>query len=79
MKTISIIILLISWIYLILSIYIQIEFFLEFIPVILLILIINFYIIHQHHRKILLYIFNGIVFLILIYLLSILIFLRQDW
>lgn len=79
MKTISVVILLILWIYLILSICIQIEFFLEFIPVILLILIINFCIIHQHHRKILLYIFNGIVFLILIYLLSLLIFLRQDW
>ncbi len=51
--------------------YFQTDFFLEFIPVILLILIINFYIIHQHNRKIILYLLNGLIFLIPVYFLSI--------
>lgn len=79
MKKISIINLIISLIYLALSIYFQSDFFLEFIPVILLILIINFYIIHQHNKKVILYLINGTTFLILIYFLSIGIILRQDW
>jgi len=79
MERISTINLMISLIYLILSIYFQSDFFLEFTPVILLILIINFYVIYQHNRKVILYLINGLIFLILIYFLSIGIILRQDW
>lgn len=79
MKKISIINLIISLIYTVLSVYFQSGFFLEFTPVILLILIINFYIIHQHNKKVILYLTNIIIFLALSYFLSIGIFLRQDW
>jgi len=78
MKKITIIILIISLIYLLSAIYFQKDFFVEFIPVILLVLIINFYIIHQHNKKLILYISNGFIFLLLIYFLSIGIALRQD-
>ncbi|ANF49265.1 hypothetical protein A0O34_01245 [Chryseobacterium glaciei] len=79
MKKLTVIVLIISLIYVILSIYFQSDFFLEFTPVMLFILILNFYIIHQHNKKVIFYIINSLILLILIYFLWIGIALRQDW
>lgn len=79
MKTVTKIILIISVIYTVLLLYFQYDYFLEFIPLVIVLLAINFYMIYKYNNKLLNFILNGLLFVFLIFCFSFGVALRQDW
>jgi len=68
---------LISVIYLLLLLYFQYDYFFKFIPVILLLQFVSFFLIHKIPRKVLYYIFNILIFMILSFYYCFGLFLAQ--
>jgi len=79
MKRIPQIILIISIIYTALLLYFQYDYFLEFTPLIILLLAMNFYLIYRYNSKLLNYILNSLLIIFLIICFSFGAILRQDW
>ncbi|VEH19068.1 Uncharacterised protein [Chryseobacterium nakagawai] len=79
MKTVTKTILIISIIYTVLLLYFQYDYFLEFTPLVIVLLAINFYMIYKYNNKLLNFILNGLLFVFLIFCFSFGVVLRQDW
>lgn len=79
MKRLTKIILIISVIYTALFLYFQYDYFLKLSPIIVFLLIINFYMIYKYDSKVLNYIYNVLLIVFLIICFSFGAILRQDW
>ena len=79
MKKLTQIILIISIVYATLLLYFQYDYFLEFTPVIILLLAFNFYLIYKYNNKRKNYLFNSLLFIFLIICFAFGAILRQDW
>ncbi len=79
MKTVTKIILIISIIYTILLLNFQYDYFLEFTPLIMILLAINFYLVYKYNNKLLNFILNSLLLVFLIFCFSFGVALRQDW
>lgn len=79
MKRLTKIILIISVIYTALFLYFQYDYFFKLSPIIVFLLIINFYMIYKYDSKVLNYIYNVLLIVFLIICFSFGAILRQDW
>ncbi len=79
MKILTKIILIISVIYTALFLYFQYDYFFKLSPIIILLLIINFYLIYKYDNKVLNYIYNALLLVFLMICFSFGAILRQDW
>ncbi|SHM92050.1 hypothetical protein SAMN05444360_12182 [Chryseobacterium carnipullorum] len=79
MKRLTKIILIISVIYTALFLYFQYDYFFKLSPIVVFLLIINFYMIYKYDSKVLNYIYNVLLIVFLIICFSFGAILRQDW